>query len=140
MDSKSLPKILKWSILLFLMIILLSGCSDEEKPYEITESKSKITELDDQLQLEWEYEIRNNSDEESYFTLVLPAYIQTALVTKIGIVRLPANSTTSGVAIVRAKKSGAEMTKEIIESIKNGKLPFVEQILIGKTISPSSGQ
>jgi RimJ/RimL family protein N-acetyltransferase len=134
MDYKSLPNKLKWSICLFLMIILLSGCSDE-KTYEITESNSKVTELDDQLQLEWQYDISNHSNEDYYFTLVFPSYIQNALVTEVGIVRLPANSSNSGGVIVSAKKSGAEMTEETIESIKNGKLPFVEQILIGKTIS-----
>ncbi|MBS8263815.1 hypothetical protein DYI25_05085 [Mesobacillus boroniphilus] len=135
MDYKFLPtNRLIWSISFLLMIILLAGCSDE-KPYEITKSESNVTELDDRLQLEFEYEISNHSDEDYYFSLVFPYYIQRSLITDYGIVRLPANTSTTGVAVISVKNSGAELTEETVELIKNGKLPFVEQILIGNTIS-----
>ncbi|WP_409274706.1 hypothetical protein V1499_06345 [Neobacillus sp. SCS-31] len=135
MDKKLVsPGMLKPLFFLSLIMFLLAGCSDEN-PYEVVKSESKITELNDQLQLEWQYDISNNSDEDYYITLIFPSYIQTALVTKVEIIILPANSSTSGVAVVSAKKSGAEMTEETIKSIKNGKIPFVEQILIGRKIS-----
>lgn len=125
---------LKPLFFLSLIMFLLAGCSDEN-PSEVVKSESKITELNDQLQLEWQYDISNNSDDDYYITLIFPSYIQTALITKVEIVRLPANSSTSVVAVVSAKKSGVEMTQETIESIKNGKIPFVEQIFIGRKIN-----
>lgn len=135
MDYKFLPtNRLIWSISFLLMIILLAGCSDE-KPYEITKFESNVTELDDRLQLEFEYEISNHSDEDYYFSLVFPSYIQRSLITDCEIVRLPANTSTTGVAVISVNNSGAELTEETVELIKNGKLPFVEQILIGNTIS-----
>ncbi|MDF2859723.1 MAG: hypothetical protein K0Q87_5574, partial [Neobacillus sp.] len=45
------------------------------------------------------------------------------------------NSSVSGVAVVAVSKDGAEMSEETIEAIINGDLPFVQQILIGKTLS-----
>ena len=68
--------------------------------------------------------------------LVFRSYIQNALISKVGgVAKITANSTTSGVAIVSARKDGAEMTEETIKAIINGELPFVEQILIGKMLS-----
>ncbi|MGM7684967.1 hypothetical protein ACSVDA_22935 [Cytobacillus sp. Hm23] len=44
-------------------------------------------------------------------------------------------STNSEVMLVTASKDGGQMSEETIKSIINGGLPFVEQILIGKTLS-----
>lgn len=94
-----------------------------------------MTESDDRLQLEFQYEINNYTDEDYYFTLFFPPYIQEALISKEGVAKMSADSSTSGVAIVAVSKDGAEMTEETISAIINGELPFVGQILIGKTIS-----
>jgi hypothetical protein len=127
------------NLLLFLVILLICGfltACNQEKPYEVIETNSKVTEEDDRLQLELEYEIVNNSDEDYYYTFVFPSYIQDALITKVGGVgKISANSSISGVAVIAVSKDGAEMTKETIKGILNGELPIVNQILIGKTIN-----
>jgi len=120
--------------LTLLISFVLTACS-AEKPYEIMKTESKVIEFDDRLQLDFQYEINNYSDEDYYFTLVFPPYIQKALITKVGIVKISADSSTSGGAIVAVSKDGAEMTEETINAIVNGELPFLGQILIGKTIS-----
>lgn len=114
---------------------MLTACS-EENPYEVIKSESKVTELEDQIRLEFDYEIVNNTDEEYYFTLVFPSYIQEALVSKgVGLVKLSPNGNTSGVIMVAASKDGAEMSDETIVALKSKGIPFVERILIGKTVS-----
>jgi hypothetical protein len=121
--------------LIFLISWLLTACN-QEKPYEVIETNSKITEEEDRLQLELEYEIVNHSDEDYYYTFVYPSYIQDALITKVGGVgKLRANSSVSGVAIVAVSKAGAEMTEETIKGILSGEFPIVKQILIGETIN-----
>jgi hypothetical protein len=127
-------KFILFSIIL-LISVLLTACS-EENLYEVIKSESKVTELEDQIRLEFDYEIVNNTDEEYYFTLVFPSYIQEALVSKgVGLVKLSPNGNTSGVIMVAARKDGAEMSEETIEALKNNGIPFVERILIGKTVS-----
>jgi hypothetical protein len=123
-----------FSSLILLIVVFLTGCS-EEKAYEVIKSDKKITESVDKIQLEFDYEIANHSSEDCYFTFVFPSYIQDALITKVGIGKIPANSSVSGVAVVAVSKDGAEMSEETIEAIINGDLPFVQQILIGKTLS-----
>ncbi len=126
-------KYLLIALTLFISFVL-TACSVEE-PYEIMKTESKVTESDDRLQLEFQFEINNYTDEDYYFTLVFPSYIQEALISEVGVVKISADSSTSGVAIVAASKDGAEMTEETINAVINGELPFVGQILIGKTIS-----
>lgn len=70
-----------------------------------------------------------------YCTLAFPKYIQEFLISKSGIVKLMTNSNTDGIVIVLISKDGAEMTKDTINVILSGELPFVKQILNGKTIS-----
>ena len=114
---------------------LLTACSGD-KLYEIKKYESKVTAFDDSLQLEWQYEISNNSDKDFYFTLVFPPYIQENLTTNVGITKLPANSISTGVTLVSvSKKTEGELTEENIEAIKSGELPFVEQVLIGETFN-----
>jgi hypothetical protein len=115
----------KVNFLLFLLILLICGfltACNQEKPYEVIETNSKVTEEEDRLQLELEF--------------VFPSYIQDALITKVGGVgKIAANSSISGVAIVSVSKNGAEMTVEMIKGILSGELPIVNQILIGETIN-----
>jgi hypothetical protein len=118
---------------LLLLLFLLTACS-EEKAYEIRRTEIKVNELKDRLQMELDYEIVNYSDENYYFTLVFPSYIHEGLITKVGVQKLTANSSSIGGTIVSVSKNGPEMTEETIEAIVNGELPFIEQILIGKTI------
>jgi hypothetical protein len=129
----------KVNFLLFSFILLISGfltACNQEKPYEVIETISKVTEEEDRLQLELEYEIVNHSDEDYYYTFVYPSYILDALITKVGGVgKIGANSSVSGVAIVAVSKDGAEMTGETIKGILSGEFPIVKQILIGETIN-----
>jgi hypothetical protein len=120
--------------LILLNSIVLTACS-EEKAYEIKQFESKVTESEDELQLELAYEIVNNSNEDHYFTFGFPSYIQNALISKVGTEKLPANSYHSGVAIIAVSKDGGEMTEGTIEAILTGEIPFVEHILIGKATS-----
>ncbi|MGM7684968.1 hypothetical protein ACSVDA_22940 [Cytobacillus sp. Hm23] len=68
--------------LILLISIVLTACG-EEKPYEIIKTESKVTEFDDRIQLEFQFEINNYTDEDYYFTLVFPSYIQEPLITKV---------------------------------------------------------
>jgi hypothetical protein len=120
--------------LILLNALVLTACG-EEKSYEIKEFESKVTESEDELQLELAYEIVNHSKEDYYFTFGFPSYIQDALITKVGTEKLPANNYFSGVNIITVSKDSGEMTAGTIEAILNGEIPFVEHILIGKTIS-----
>lgn len=114
---------------------LLTACSND-KLYEIINHESKVTEFDDSLQLEFQYEISNNGDKDFYFTLVFPPYIQENLMTNVGITRLPANSISTGVALVRVNiKADGELTEKNIDAIKSGEHPFIEQVLIGETLN-----
>jgi hypothetical protein len=112
---------------LILLLFFLTACS-EDKPYEITRTEIKVNELKDRIQMEFEYEIANYSDEDYYFTLVFPSYIQEGLITKVGVQKLTANGSIIGGTIVSVSKNGPEMTDETIEAIVNGELPFIEQI------------
>ena len=120
--------------LIFVISFALTGCS-EEKAYDIIISASKVTESQNELQLELEYEIANYSDEDYYFTFVFPSYIQDALITKVGIGELSANNRISGVEVIAVSKDSDEMTEETIDALLSGELPFVKQVLIGKAIS-----
>ncbi len=120
--------------LILLISIVLTACG-EEKPYEIIKTESKVTEFDDRIQLEFQFEINNYTDKDYYFSLVFPSYIQEALITKVEFIKIMADSTNSGVMLVTASKDGGQMSEETIKSIINGGLPFVEQILIGKTLN-----
>ncbi|MBP2241545.1 hypothetical protein J2Z40_002108 [Cytobacillus eiseniae] len=119
---------------ILLICMILTACN-EKTAYEIIKSHSEITESDDRIQLELDYEMINHSDENYYFTFGFPSYIQDALITQVGIGELSANSRISGVAVIAVSKDGAEMTEETIEAILNGNLPFVQNILIGKMLS-----
>jgi hypothetical protein len=129
----------KVNFLLFSLILLICGfltACNQKNPYEVIETNSKVTEEEDRLQLELEYEMVNHSDEDYYYTFVFPSYIQDALITKVGGVgKIAANSSISGVAIFSVSKNGAEMTEETIKGILSGELPIVNQILIGETIN-----
>jgi hypothetical protein len=119
---------------LLLLLFLLTSCS-EEKAYDIRRTEIKVNELKDRLQMVLDYEIVNYSDENYYFTLVFPSYIQEGLITKVGAQKLTANISSIGGTIASVSKNGPEMTDETIEAIVNGELPFIEQILIGKKIN-----
>lgn len=123
-----------FSILLILLCGILTACG-EEKPYEIIETVSKVTESADRLELEFQYDIINHSDEDYRFTPVYPSYIQNALIGQGFIVNLPAQGRTSGVGISSVSKDGPEMSKETIQAILDGDLPFVNQLLIGKVVT-----
>lgn len=122
-------------LMIVICLGLLTACSGD-KLYEIKKYESKVTEFDDSLQLELQYEISNNSNKDFYFTFVFPSYIQENLMTNVEITRLPANSISTGVALVSvSKKAEVELTEKNIEAIKSGELPFVEQVLIGETLN-----
>lgn len=120
--------------LILLICIVLTACS-QEKAYEVTKYEIKVTDIENELQLEVDYEISNYSDEDYYFTFVFPSYIQEELITRVGIGQMLANSSVSGVEVIAVSKDGAEMTEETIDAILNGELPAITQILIGKTVS-----
>ncbi|WP_172370421.1 hypothetical protein [Sporosarcina jiandibaonis] len=121
-------------LLLLFNAIVLTACSEKEA-YEIKKFDSKVSESENEIQLELAFEIVNNSKEDYYFTFGFPSYIQDALISKVGTEKLPASSYHSGVAIIAVSKNGGEMTEGTIEAILNGEIPFVEHILIGKAIS-----
>ena len=122
-------------LMIVICLGLLTACN-EDKLYEIKKYESEVTEFADSLQLELQYEISNNSNKDFYFTFVFPSYIQENLMTNVEITRLPANSISTGVALVSvSKKAEVELTEKNIEAIKIGELPFVEQILIGETLN-----
>jgi hypothetical protein len=122
-------------LLVLLICGFLTACNNE-KLYEVIQTNSKVTEEEDRLQLELEYEIVNHSDQDYYYTFVYPSYIQDALITKVGGVgKLSANGSISGVAIISVSKDGGEMSEETIKGIINGEIPIVNQILIGETIN-----
>lgn len=120
---------------IFLMCAVLTACN-QEKPYEVIITSSKVTDEGDRLQLELVYEIVNYSKEDYDYTMIFPHYIQDALITKGGGVgEITANSRFFGVAVIAVSKDGAEMTEETIKMIVNGELPIVSEILIGHTIN-----
>ncbi|RSD29066.1 hypothetical protein [Mesobacillus subterraneus] len=121
-------------LLILIITAFLTACS-KGMAFEITKAERRVTETDDRIQLELEYEIINHSNEDYFFTLVFPSYIQDALITKVGINKLPGKSSTSNVEIINIRKDSAEMTDETIEAILNGDIPIVQEILIGTTIS-----
>lgn len=120
--------------LILPLFIVLTACN-QEKAYEVTKSEIKVTESKTELQLEVDYELRNYTDEDYYYTFVFPSYIQEALITKVDIGKLVADSSLTGVRVIAVSKDGAEMTEETIDAILNGELPAITQILIGKTVS-----
>lgn len=110
-----------------LLFIILTGCSEKDA-IEIVKSEQVITESAEKIQLEFSYQIVNNTNEDHYFTFIFPPYIQSALSTQMGPIIIPVANNT-GIIIVTINKSGPDLTEEIIESILNGELPFVNEVV-----------
>lgn len=121
-------------ILFILTAVVLSACN-ENKDYEIVKSETKVTEYENELQLELEYTVVNHSDEDYAFTFVFPSYVQDDLLTEVGTVDLPANGRAKGLAVIAISKDGGEMSEQTIEAILDGEIPITEEILIGKKVS-----
>ena len=107
-------------LIIVICLGLLAACSGD-KLYEIKKYESKVTEFDDSLQLELQYEISNNSNKDFYFTFVFPPYIQENLITNVGITRLPANSISTGVSLVSvSRKAEVELTEKTLKLYRLG--------------------
>ncbi len=119
----------------FFLLILLGGCNNEVMPYELINFKSKVTEHPETLQLVLQYEVENSSDEDYYLTFTFPSYIQEALAEPISTMPIPADSSSSGQAIVAVSKKSGQLTEKTIAAILNGELPYIEKVVIGKAIS-----
>lgn len=118
----------------FLLPSILGGCNNESVAYELTNFESEITEYPDILQLELQYEVTNNADEDYYLTFTFPSYIQEALTDPVSVMPIEAGSVGSGAMNVSVSKAGGQMTEETINAILDGELPYVEKVVIGKAV------
>lgn len=124
----------KLMLLIFVMAIL-SACGKEKAEYEVLSFEEEIIEYEDRIQLVYSMEINNYSDEELYWTLAFPPYIQRYLTSNVGISPLVADGSSSITGVISVSKDGAELTTETISAIKNREIPIVEQIIIGKKVN-----
>jgi len=82
------------------------------------------------LQIIWEVEIANHSEEDYYFKLM--SYIETALLSQAEATYLPPESSTHSVFPLWIDIEGPEISEETIGALLNGNLPHISGVFIGK--------
>lgn len=125
----------KAKFILILLLAVLAGCNNEKMSYELTGFESEVTDHPDIIQVEFQYDIVNDSDEDYYLTFVFPGYIQEALVESMSPMQIPAGTSSFGGGNIAISKDGGQMTEETVKSILEGEIPHIEEIVIGKAVS-----